>query len=146
MFEILFWLEKSKNDYSTPQGRLKLQVFLSLSQCTLLLPKNALLFPELPFYFPEFPFYFTEVPFCFLELPFCFPEMHYCFSEVSFYLSKIPYCFPELPFSFPEVPSLYLLCTSFQNAFFPADCTLSWSGLLREICLVLVLFSRGTLY
>lgn len=69
----------------------RLQMFLSLSQYTFLLPKNALLFPELPFHLPE-------VTFSFLDLPFCFPE-------VLFYFSKLPYCFPELPFSFPEVSS-----------------------------------------
>ena len=79
----------------------------------------------------------AELLFDFSEVPFCFQELRFCFSEVSFYISKKkPYCFLELPFCLPEVSSFYLLCAYFsKKAFFPADCTFSFScsELLRKI-------------
>ena len=109
-------------------------------------------FPKMSFYsqnyhfiFLNFPFILQKCPFVSWNYPFVFQKCIIIFQKCLFISQKSPIVFLLL-FSFPEVPSLYLLCASFQNAFFPADCTLSWSGLLREICLVLVLFSHGTLY
>ena len=49
IFEILFWLETTKNDHLRGGG--EVASALVLRSVCLLLPKNALLFPELPFFF-----------------------------------------------------------------------------------------------
>ena len=49
IFEILFWLETTKNDHLRRGG--EVASALVLRSVCLLLPKNALLFPELPFFF-----------------------------------------------------------------------------------------------
>ena len=83
IFEILFWLETSKNDHSRRGG--STLVLRSMCPST---SKNALLFLELPFYFPEVPFGLLEMSFRFPEVPVCFPEVPFCFPEMLFFLKN----------------------------------------------------------
>ena len=105
IFEILFWLETSKNDHSKGGG-LRLPVAFSLSQCVLFLPKNALLFSRIAVSFSRSLLLFPGIaPLVFQKYPFLFQK----------YLLFI-----------------YCVCLFPGMLFFLADCTiLSYSELLR---------------
>ena len=105
-FEILFWLETTKNDHSRGfrvRGEAASALIVqAMCPCTsqkchfipriaLLFSRITLSFPEVLLYFLEWLFCFPEVPFCFLQLAFCFPEVPFCFPEVPLYFSKMPY-------------------------------------------------------
>ena len=153
MFEILFWLETSKNDHC--RKGMRLQVPFSSNKCALLLLKNALLLPELLFHFPEWLFYFrkllfyfSEVSCCFLELSFCFLGLPFCPKSAFLFLKNI-LLFSRIAFSFPEVPSFYcvgLFPKMFFSSWLYLHLILLRAAQRDNICLSLVLFSHGTIY
>ena len=126
MFEVLFWPKTSK--MITPEGGMRLQMSLFSSQYALLLHKNALFSPRIVLLFSR--------------IVLLFPGIALLFSRSVFlFLKKWPIVFQDCILVFQKCLLFCTMRISFQECFFPADCTfLSCSEQFREIIFALLLF------